>query len=121
MKKILIVEPFQGTKEFMEKMLRRQGYQVASSTEPIDGINRCRNEHFDLVLTALKMPEFNGIELLKLVKASSLNTAVIVMTNYASDEMREEAKREGAYAYMEKGDDINELKKVIRKALSRNS
>ena len=74
---------------------------------------------FDLIITDLKMPKINGIEFLKIIKDQSPDAIVILITAYASGETAINAMKEGAYDYVEKGQSIEELKKVVRSALTK--
>jgi len=117
MAKILILDDDQGMREFMEIMLTKEGYDVTSADEPSKAINLCRKIDFDLVITDLRMPKIDGIEFLKIIKEQKPETTVILVTGYASGETAVNAMKEGAYDYVEKGGNIEELKKVIRAAL----
>lgn len=77
-----------------------------------------QEKSFDLVITDLKMPKINGIEFLKAVKDQRPDTLVILITAYASGETAINAMKEGAYDYVEKGENWQEeLKSVVRSAL----
>jgi len=119
MAKILVVDDDQGMREFMEIMLLNEGYDVTSEGEPLKAIDLCRKTAFDLVITDLKMPKINGIEFLKAIKDQRPETVVILITAYASGETAINAMKEGAYDYVEKGQSIEELKKVVRSALTK--
>ena len=117
MARIMVLDDDQGMREFMEIMLLNEGYDVTSEGEPLKAIDLCRKTAFDLVITDLKMPKINGIEFLKAIKDQRPETVVILITAYASGETAINAMKEGAYDYVEKGQSIEELKKVVRSAL----
>ena len=117
MARILVLDDDQGMREFMEIMLTKDGYDVTSADDPAKAISLCRKIDFDLVITDLKMPKIDGIEFLKTIKDQRPETIVILITAYASGETAVNAMKEGAYDYVEKGGNIEELKKVIRAAL----
>jgi len=119
MAKILIVDDDQGMREFMEIMLLKEGYDVTSIGEPLKAVDLCRKSDFDLIITDLKMPKINGIEFLKIIKDQRPDAIVILITAYASGETAINAMKEGAYDYVEKGQSIEELKKVVRSALKK--
>ncbi|PKN53421.1 MAG: Fis family transcriptional regulator [Deltaproteobacteria bacterium HGW-Deltaproteobacteria-13] len=119
MVKILVVDDDQGMREFMEIMLVNEGYDVTSTGEPLKAIEICRKTEFDLIITDLKMPKINGIEFLKVIKDQRPDAMVILITAYASGETAINAMKEGAYDYVEKGQSIEELKKVVRSALQK--
>ena len=117
MARILVLDDDQGMREFMEIMLTKEGYDVTSADEPSKAISLCRKIDFDLVITDLRMPKIDGIEFLKTIKDQRPETIVILITAYASGETAVNAMKEGAYDYVEKGGNIEELKKVVRAAL----
>ncbi len=119
MAKILVVDDDQGMREFLEIMLTKEGHDVTSAVDATKALNRCKKDHFDLILTDLKMPKVDGIEFLKSVKDVSPETMVILITAYASPETAVSAMKEGAYDYIEKGIDVEELKSIISGALDK--
>jgi len=104
MAKILVVDDDQGMREFLEILLVREGYEVISASGAI---------------TDLMMPKINGIDVLKSIKEVSPKTLVILITGYASGETAIAAMKEGAYDYLEKNFDLEDLKAVIKDALSK--
>ncbi|MCX5832010.1 MAG: sigma-54 dependent transcriptional regulator [Deltaproteobacteria bacterium] len=119
MANILVVDDDQGMREFLEIMLGREGYRVAVAVSAEKAWERCRKEKFDLVITDLKMPGADGIEFIKGMKDISPETLIILITAYASGETAVRAMKEGAYDYVEKGFDSEELKVTIRNALAK--
>jgi len=118
MAKILVVDDDPNMREVMEIMLQKEGHDVTSEEEPLKAIELCRKKVFDLVITDLKMPKINGIEFLKIIKDQNPDTLVILITAYASGETAINAMKEGAYDYVEKGENWQEeLKRVVRSAL----
>ncbi|MHB8769677.1 MAG: sigma-54-dependent transcriptional regulator [Syntrophales bacterium] len=119
MAKILVVDDDQGMREFLEIMLTQEGYSVSSAGDAGKALNRCRKEAFDLIITDLKMPKMDGIGFLREVKDLSPETMVILITAYASGETAVTAMQEGAYDYIEKDFAIDDLKRIIRDALTK--
>jgi two-component system response regulator PilR (NtrC family) len=117
--KILVVDDDEGIREFLEIMLTREGYDVTTAPDATKALSRCRKEIFDLILTDLRMPKVDGIEFLKAVKDISQETLVILITAYASPETAVSAMKEGAYDYVEKGFDIEDIKTIISGALDK--
>jgi two-component system response regulator PilR (NtrC family) len=78
-----------------------------------------RKKKFDLVITDLKMPRMDGIDLLKGVKETAPGTAVILLTAFASGETALAAMREGAYDYVEKNFNVDDLLGIVRDALEK--
>jgi two-component system response regulator PilR (NtrC family) len=119
MTSILVVDDDRGMREFLEIMLTREGYKVATTGDGVKALSQCRKETFDLVITDLKMPKMDGIGFLRQIKDISPETMVILITAYASGETALTAMNEGAYDYIEKDFKIEDLKKVIRNALTK--
>ena len=119
MAKILVVDDDQGMREFLEILLAREGYEVTSASGGKDALRLCKKHKFDLAITDLKMPRVDGIDVLKSIKEISPETMVILITAYASGETAVAAMKEGAYDYLEKNFDVEDLKAVIKDALSK--
>jgi DNA-binding NtrC family response regulator len=92
------------------------GYDVEVAQNGLDAIEKMEREVFDLVLTDLKMPEMDGLELLKTIKGTRPETMVILMTAYGSIETAVEAMKIGANDYITKPVDFNDLLIHISKA-----
>ncbi len=119
MAKILVVDDDQGMREFLEILLTREGYKVASASGGKEAIGLCKKHKFDIAITDLKMPKIDGIGVLKTIKEISPETMVILITAYASGETAVAAMKEGAYDYLEKNFDVEDLKTVIKDALNK--
>lgn len=117
--KILVVDDDEGMREFLEIMLAREGYHVTTAPDASKALNQCKKQKFDLILTDLKMPKVDGIEFLKSVKEISQEAIVILITAYASPETAVSAMKEGAYDYIEKGFNIEDIKTIVSSALDR--
>ncbi|MFB3925721.1 MAG: sigma-54-dependent transcriptional regulator [Syntrophales bacterium] len=119
MAKIMIVDDDRGMREFLEIMLAREGYEVFCAASGKEALHLCRRDIFDLILTDLKMPGMDGINLLKEIKEMSPETMTVLITAHASGESAVAAMKEGAYDYIEKSFDVEDLKATIRDALAK--
>jgi len=119
MAEILVVDDDRGMREFLDIMLTREGYEVKYAGNGKEALNLCRKHKFDLAITDLKMPKVDGIDFLKGIKEISPETMVILITAYASGETAVAAMKEGAYDYIEKSFDVEDLKDTIRDALKK--
>jgi len=117
MAKILVVDDDPGMREMLQSLLMEEGYDVTSIGDPVVALDLCREKPFDVVITDLKMPKIDGIELLKSIKNQRPETIVILMTAYASGEPASNAMKEGAYDYIEKGNIHDEIRTVVHTAL----
>ncbi len=122
MPNILIIEDDAAFCKMLQKFLIKQGYEVQSSYTATDAKTKYRNTCFDLVLTDLRLPNYDGIQLLSDIKKTSPSTAVIVMTGYAEVGTAVAAMKKGAYDYISKPFTPDEMVMVISNALkSRDS
>lgn len=119
MAKILVVDDDRGVREFLEIMLTREGYAVSCAESGREGLALFKKKPFDLVLTDLKMPKMDGIDLLKEIKNISPDASVILITAHASSATAVAAMQEGALDYIEKDFDVEDLKATIRDALEK--
>ncbi|RJQ52167.1 MAG: sigma-54-dependent Fis family transcriptional regulator [Nitrospiraceae bacterium] len=97
--------------------LEGAGYKAKTADDGIDGIRLFEKENFDIVVTDLRLPGADGIEVLKSVKSLSPDTGVIVITAFANVKTAVEAMKEGAYDYISKPFDPAELLIVIDRFL----
>jgi DNA-binding NtrC family response regulator len=108
--KILVVDDEAPIRDVIRKGLSQMGgYNVEVAQNGLEAIEKIEKDVFDLVLTDLKMPEMNGLELLKTIKGIRPEVMVILMTAYGSIETAVEAMKIGANDYITKPIDLNEL------------
>lgn len=117
--RILVIDDEESMCNFMEIMLSKEGYEVAVTTSATSGIERVREQPFDLIIADLNMPEMTGIDVLKEVRRFSPDQELIVMTAFASVDTAIEAMKEGAADYITKPFKVDEIKLVIEKSISR--
>jgi len=117
--RILIVDDEQSMRELLSIMLRKEGYEVATADNGEKALKAFQNDIFDLVITDMKMPQMDGMTLLKAVKESSPDTIVIIVTAFGTTEGAEKARSLGAYDYIGKPFNNDEIKLVIQNALEK--
>lgn len=116
--KILVVDDEESMCNFLEIMLRKEGYEVDTSLDGQKAVNDICRGDYDLVITDLMMPEMSGLELLAEVKSRKKSQNFIVMTAFASVESAIEAMKNGASEYITKPFKIDEIKLIIEKSMS---
>jgi DNA-binding NtrC family response regulator len=108
--KILVVDDEVPVRDILQKGLSQMGgFSVEVAENGREAIQKIENDLFDLVLTDVKMPEMDGLELLKAIKETWPEMMVILMTGYGSIETAVEAMKMGANDYITKPIDLNEL------------
>ena len=120
-KRILIVDDEQSMREMLAILLKKEGLDVRSAGSRSEAAEALRRGPVDLVLTDVKLPDGDGLEILRHVKAASPETAVVVMTAYGTTETAVAARKLGAEAYILKPFDVDELRIVVRDALANRS
>jgi nitrogen regulation protein NR(I) len=118
MQKILVIEDDPSIRDVLWSFLGEKGFEVTLAKNGDQGLEIVRSEKFDLVLTDLVMPGISGMDVLKEIMASKINVPVIVLTAFGSVQTAVEAMRIGAFDYITKPYNFEELLIVIGKALS---
>jgi len=116
---ILIVDDEASMREFLEILLFKEGYTCSSVPSAEAAFEELKDHEYDLVLTDLKMPKANGIDVLMFVKEHWPKTQVVVMTAFSTTETAIEAMRLGAYDYISKPFKVDSIKVILEKALER--
>lgn len=99
------------------KLLRREGFGVDITSDGSEGISYIDEKYYDIIFTDLKMPIVDGMGVLRYVKEHSPDSICIVMTGYGTIENAVEAIKSGAFDYLTKPLDIDEIKVVIQRGL----
>jgi len=120
MARILVVDDEPGIREFLQIMLEREGYEVSSAVNGTDAISRFKKKKYDVVIADIRMPKVSGLEVLSSVKEISPETNVIMITAHASFESAVEAMNAGAYDYITKPFNVDEIKVTVSNALQNN-
>jgi len=118
-RRILLVDDETDTLDACTQILRKDGCQVESATSAQEAIRLLTSRPFDLTITDLKMPQVDGLELLKAIKRTDPEMAVVIITGYATVETAVASMKEGAYDYIPKPFTPDELRLVVRNALER--
>ena len=114
---ILVVDDEKPQRDILQLILNEEGHRVTTAASGYQAIQLAGKEHFDLVLTDLKMPGMDGLDLLKGLVAQDPSTCVIMMTAHGSIDSAKEAIKLGAYDYLEKPLERESLLKTISEAL----
>ncbi len=115
-RKLLIVDDEESMGEFLSLLFQQEGYLVTTAGSA-NAARQQLGQNFDLVLCDIMMPDGNGLDLLREIKESSPSTSVVMMTAYTSSKSAIEAMKLGAFDYVSKPFDVEELKVVVQKAL----
>lgn len=117
MPSILVIDDKENVRKMLSKTLEMEGYEVEAVEDGVIGLEKAKEKKYDLVLTDLKLPKMDGLEVLAKVKESDPEIAVIVMTAYGTIETAVQAMKEGAFDYLAKPFDPDHLNVLIKRAL----
>jgi sigma-B regulation protein RsbU (phosphoserine phosphatase) len=121
MASILIVDDDQNILMLLSEVLNRLNHQVTKASDGSEAIPLIQQQNFDLVISDLHMKKINGIEVLKAVKEKDKNLDVLILTGYATVQSAVKAMKFGAYDYLTKPLNIEELKVKVPLALEHQS
>ncbi|MGH9801145.1 MAG: sigma-54-dependent transcriptional regulator, partial [Blastocatellia bacterium] len=114
--KILVVDDERGARMALEVPLRMSGYDVAAASCGRDAIAMGQGKSFDVVLTDIYMPDINGLEVVREFRRFSPNTKIIAVTAQGSLEIALQAVEEGAFDFIAKPFNIDEVLSIVSRA-----
>ncbi|MEW6376185.1 MAG: response regulator [Thermodesulfobacteriota bacterium] len=115
LKKVLIVDDEETLTWSMAKSLSKDKdkYEVMIANNGREAINLLKKNKIDLVISDIRMPDINGLDLLVKIKKEHPQTKVIIMTAYGSSDVQKEANQRGSLFYVEKPFEISDIRKII--------
>ncbi len=117
METILVVEDKESMAVMLQETLEAEGYQILGAKNGLEAIRQIKEKKIDLILTDLKLPQRDGIDILKASKEENQFRPVIIMTAFGSVEMAVQAMKEGAFDFITKPFDTDHLLVLIKRAL----
>ncbi len=119
--RLLIVDDERSMRELLEYMLTREGYTIALAENGRRALELIQANDYDLVLTDIKLGDLSGLDVLRAAKKKNPAVVVIMISAFATTETAVEAMNEGAFDYVPKPFDNEELKQTIANALERKT
>src|SRR2546425_4390607 len=117
--KILVVDDESAILRLLREALTQWGYQVTSASSAAEALQALRGDMFDAVITDIRMPDMNGLELLKEIKRHDESVEVVVMTGYPTIASAVEALKEGAFDYLSKPLLLDQLRHLMTRMTER--
>ena len=114
---ILVIDDELSMRELLELMLTREGYKVSCAESGLRAIEMIKKNHFDLLLCDIRLGDITGLDVLRASKKKNPGSVVIMISAYTTAETAVEAMNDGAYDYVPKPFDNEELKQTIANAL----
>ena len=121
MSQILVVDDERSMRDFLKILLTKEGHEVATAPHGEAGLEHLRASTCDLVITDIRMPGVTGLELLETIKEEFPDLPVIMITAFASPNDAVQAMKFGAFDYISKPFNVDEIKSVINSAMKRGS
>jgi DNA-binding NtrC family response regulator len=118
---LLIVDDDEVMRETLSDVLRKKGYEVFVASSGNDALSAIRKNIIDLIVLDMRLPDLDGLEVLKRVKEFDTEILVIMMTAYSDVQTAVSAMKSGAYHYINKPFELEELKLLIEKGLETKS
>ena len=115
--KVLIVDDEKLMRISLESQLKKEGYNVKSVDNALDGLKMVKSEEYDIVVTDLRLSGMSGMDFLKEIKKHNQEIIVVIMTAYGTLESAVSAIKEGAYDYIAKPFSTDELIIKLQRAL----
>jgi len=117
-KTILVVDDDESMRRVLEYNITEEGYRLLLADSAKRGLELFKSDSVDLVITDLKMPDMSGIDLMRKIRAVSPSALIIVITAYGTVDSAVESMKLGAFDYISKPFNREELKVVVKKALA---
>ena len=119
MRRVLIVDDEQNLRHMLQTLLKREGYEPVGVASVDGALLELSDRPYDIVITDLRMPGRSGMDLVDEIRRRNMETTVVVMTAYGSRDIAIEAMKHGAYDYISKPFEADELVLLLRKAEER--
>ncbi|AWM14364.1 response regulator [Flavobacterium sediminis] len=121
MPKILVIEDEAAIRRVLSKILSEESdtYEVEEAEDGLQGVEKIKNEDYDLVLCDIKMPKMDGVEVLEAVKKIKPETPMVMISGHGDLETAVNTMRLGAFDYISKPPDLNRLLNTVRNALDK--
>ena len=117
--KILVVDDEKSMREILQIFLKNEGYNVSVASNGAAAIEDIKKDIFDLIITDMNMPKASGLDLLKSAKQISPDIIVVIITAFGSTDSAVEAMKLGAYDYIQKPFQMDEIRIVVKNALEK--
>ena len=116
---ILVVDDEQSMRDFLKILLIKEGYKVTTSENGSQALSLLSSKPFDLVISDIRMPGFSGLDLLESIREKHGDLPVILITAFASPDDAVKAMKNGAFDYISKPFNVDEIKSVILSATNK--
>ncbi len=117
--RLLIVEDEKVALKNLEHVMKKEGYEVTGTSSGVRALKHLEEQEFDLVITDLRMPKVDGMDILERCKKVQPSTEVVMITAYATVPSAVETMKKGAYHFIAKPFRLDEVRQTVREALEK--
>jgi CheY-like chemotaxis protein len=117
MSKILVIDDEPSIRDLLDRLLRRKGYDVVLAESGRKGLELFRRERPDVIVLDLKMPEMDGLTVLRQIRSLNRSQPVIVLTGSRTAEMEQQVRTLGVTEYIAKGFSLHLLGDALKRLL----
>ncbi len=114
-KRLLVVDDEEMIRDLLEETFRNKGYEVETAVNGREALKKIKEERYDLLVTDLRLPDISGMEILSRVKGKNPELGTIIITAYGSIKNAVKAMKKGAFDYIPKPFDLDEIELVVDK------
>ncbi len=115
--KILVIDDEKVVGDSLRRTLHGEGYEIDTAESGQEGLRKARRESFDLIIVDLKMPDIDGLDVIKRIKEEQPDVMMVMITGYSTVDSATEALKTGAFDYLPKPFTPDEISGVVQKAL----
>jgi len=119
--KVLVVDDERAIRNSLKEILSDEGYSVDIAEDGVTGLEAMRKEHYDVVFCDIKMPNMDGIELLKCMSDEGIDAPVVMVSGHADIDTAVECIRKGAFDFIQKPLDLNRILITVKNATDKAS
>ncbi len=121
MPRILLIDDEKSIRRSLREILEFEKYQVDEAEDGIQGLSMAQKNNYDVILSDIKMPKMDGLELQNKLNENNISSALIMMSGHGTIDTAVDAVKKGAFDFLAKPIDLNRLLVTVRNALDKNS
>ncbi len=118
--KILVIDDEPGIRDLLTQELTAQGYGVESAVDGLEALEKMKHKKYQVALCDLNMPKLGGMQALEEIRKRDAEIEVIMMTGYATVETAVDAMKKGAYDFVQKPFNLNEVMALVEKSIEKS-
>ena len=119
MQKILVIDDERAIRNTLREILEYEKFSVDDASDGSEGVKLIEKNKYDLILSDIKMPKMDGMEVLDRIMSITPDTPVVLISGHGNIDTAVEALKKGAYDYIAKPIDMNRLLVTVRNALDK--